>query len=467
MATSGRAIRLAAGIYAVGSTLPPDAVVRHHLYGIISRYWPEAVLSGRSALAGGVPVAGRIYVTHAAPSRAAPVALPGVTIHVGTGPGRLPGDMALPDGLWLSGVARGLVENVHLAGRPPSSRAGTRAVEDRIDQIATRGGAGGIQKVLLQLDVIGNFFDPAAVALVRARLAALLGTVLAGSVPTSGRLKARLAGEPYDADRLDLLASLVRVLDDRAPGPIPEPPEATWLAFFEAYFSNYIEGTRFGVEEARSIALDGVVPAARPADAHDVAATYQLASDRVEAGRRPRSGDELVEFLAHRHRVLMAARADKRPGQFKDRDNYAGGYRFVDPGLVLGTLRRGFEVLNPLVDAFSRAAAMMVLVTEVHPFDDGNGRVARLAANAELTAAGQARIVIPTVYRNNYLAGLTAVSNRAGHGEALTAVLAFAQRWTTSVNWSTYESAMDDLETSGSFLDPGVAEASGRRLQLP
>jgi hypothetical protein len=85
------------------------------------------------ALAGGEPVDGRVFVAHPQPKRTAPLALPGLTVHVQHGPGSLPGDMPLPDGLWLSGVARGLVENVHLAGRPPRSRAGSPAVEDRID----------------------------------------------------------------------------------------------------------------------------------------------------------------------------------------------------------------------------------------------------------------------------------------------------------------------------------------------
>ena len=37
-------------------------------------------------------------------------------------------------------------------------------------------------------------------------------------------------------------------------------------------------------------------------------------------------------------------------------------------------------------------------------FDDGNGRLARIMVNAELSAAGQVRVVIPTSFRDNYLA---------------------------------------------------------------
>jgi hypothetical protein len=470
LARSQGAQRLASGIYAVGATLPPEGVVRHHRLAIIAHFWPEAVLVGRTALAGSEPVDGWIYVSHREPARLSALTLPGLTVGVQIGPGQLPGDMSLPEGLWLSGTARGLVENVHRSGRPPRSQAGTAAVEDRIDELARTGGAGRISTALAQLDVIAGMFDPAAVETVRSRLAAVLGTFGPVPVATSTRLRARLAGQPFDEHRLQMLDGLIAVLTDHAPAPRPARAADSrwqWLAFFEAYFSNYIEGTEFGVAEARTIAIDGVIPASRPADAHDVAATYRLASDPANSSLVPRAPEELLEVLAARHRVLMAARPDKRPGQFKEQDNYAGGYRFVQPELVEGTLRRGFSALNALVDPFARAVAMMLLVTECHPFDDGNGRVARLMANAELTAAGQVRIVIPTVYRNNYLVGLTAVSGGAGRGESFVAVLDYAQKWTAAVQWQTYDSANADIEASNGYLDAGRAEASGLRLRLP
>jgi Fic family protein len=49
------------------------------------------------------------------------------------------------------------------------------------------------------------------------------------------------------------------------------------------------------------------------------------------------------------------------------------------------------------------------------PFADGNGRVARIMMNAELVAAGESRIIVPTIYRNNYLMALTALSQNGNH----------------------------------------------------
>ena len=370
----------------------------------------------------------------------------------------------------MAGSARSLVENISSAGRPtvgrPARRAGTAVVEDRIDQEARTGGPGRLRTLLSELDVIAGSLPARPVEVVRTRLAELLGT-RTGRPPVSALLAARLDGEPFDAHRLGLLSSLVTTLTRTAPLPRPALGHRwQWEAFFEAYFSNYIEGTEFGVDEARRIAVDGEIPAGRPKDAHDVAATHRLVSDPQLASQTPATSDELVQLLRERHAVLMAARPEKRPGQFKELDNYAGGYRFVEPGLLEGTLRQGFTAISGLTDPLHRAIAMMFLLTECHPFDDGNGRVARLLANAELSKAGQVRLIIPTVYRNNYLAA-RGTSQGAGAGESLISTLTLAQQWTAAIDWSTYERARADVELSNGFLDPAIGENSGRRLRLP
>ena len=48
----------------------------------------------------------------------------------------------------------------------------------------------------------------------------------------------------------------------------------------------------------------------------------------------------------------------------------------------------------------------MFMVNEIHLFLDRNGRIARVMMNAELVNAKQTRILIPTVYRDDYLGAL-------------------------------------------------------------
>jgi hypothetical protein len=471
-AKRGAATRLAPGLYAVGATLPVEQITRQHLLAIVAEYWPGGVICAKSAFAGGIPTGGTLYITPGDVSqRRSPLALPGVTITPVEGPQTLPGDMSMPSGLRMSGTARGLVENINVRGSQPTWRAGTQVVEDKIDELARTGGAGRIKSVLDQLDVIEGSFDRSPVNQVRTRLVAVLGSFTGANSPVtwSSRLAARLAGVPYDQRRVEMVQALVATLESQTPQPRHlSAPQARWewLPFFEAYFSNFIEGTEFGVEEARLIAVEGA-PSARPADAHDITATFRLASDPADRMRVPESGHDLAEILSHRHQVLMAARPEKDPGRFKQVPNYAGGYAFVAPELVLGTLEHGFAAMSGLRDPFARSVAVMVLITECHPFLDGNGRVARLTANAELSVGGQVRICIPSVFRSEYLSALAGFSAGAGTGQSLVSVLAFAQRWTAEIDWTTFNGANRIVEVCNGYLDPGVADKNGQRLMLP
>ena len=469
---SSRAVKLATGLNVVDAALPPETLVKHHLWEIVAHYWPGAVVSDRSALAGG-PDQGWLFLCHPEPPRGAKLVLPGVTVTCRVGPGRLPGDMPWPHDLFMSGVARGLIENVTALGRPPEGRphraAGPEAVGDRIDELARSSGAGRVQNALAELDATAGHFDPTAVESVRKLLAAVLGTVSGGRV-ASPLLAARLAGEPYDAQRVSLFQGVSDTLQNTAPSTRPalgDPARWTWLPFFEAYFSNYIEGTIFSIDEARDIALHDKVPTGRPADAHDISATYRLVSDPKVMTTLASTADDFIELMQARHRVLLAGRPEKRPGELKEEANFAGGYEFVHRDHLRGTLRAGYDLIAQHTDPFHRAALTMFVVTECHPFDDGNGRTARLMANVELVAGGQMRIVIPNAYRGNYLAALAGTSNGAGSGESLISVLDFTRRWVGAVDWSDWDAAVRDLESTNALLDSDVAEQSGQRLRLP
>jgi fido (protein-threonine AMPylation protein) len=95
----------------------------------------------------------------------------------------------------------------------------------------------------------------------------------------------------------------------------------------------------------------------------------------------------------------------------------------------------------------------MFVLAEVHPFDDGNGRVARAFMNAELVSAGERCILIPTVYREDYLTGLR-VLTRQDHAAPLLAMLDFAQRYTAAIDFATYDGAVRTLAATHAFEEP-------------
>jgi Fic family protein len=230
---------------------------------------------------------------------------------------------------------------------------------------------------------------------------------------------ARAEGVPFDAARVDLFRALADELvtrwgqTSRPRGPLLRE-EAQHLAFVESYFSNYIEGTKFDIEEAREIVFEDKIPEARPLDSHDILGTFELLVDDSEMKVSVTAFDnfEDVEYLLkRRHARIMSARVDKRPGEFKARANRAGNTLFVAPELVRGTLAQAFRIAkNELGTPFQRAVFMMFVISEVHPFDDGNGRLARVMMNAELAAAEENRVLIVTSYRPDYLGALRRLS---------------------------------------------------------
>ena len=107
---------------------------------------------------------------------------------------------------------------------------------------------------------------------------------------------ARAAGRPYDARRIDLFVALHADLAKQAPVPRPDPARAgedSLLPFFDAYFSNFIEGTEFEVDEVRAIVFEGRLPQERPEDAH----SYLTGLKALSQNGRTQTLIRLLDFL--------------------------------------------------------------------------------------------------------------------------------------------------------------------------
>jgi len=191
---------------------------------------------------------------------------------------------------------------------------------------------------------------------------------------------------------------------------------------------------------------------ARDADSHDILGTYAITSNRGEMSRRAETADEFLELLRGRHRVIMSGRPSAAPGIFKTRDNRAGNTHFVSFDRVRGTLKRGFDMSRAIRDPFARAVFIMFVTSEVHPFADGNGRVSRIMMNAELTAANRVKIIVPTVFRPDYIGALRRLSRDRDPDAFIDAMLRLYHfgRWLSHGDFETLKSR---LESSNAFSD--------------
>ena len=452
---AGRLRRIAPKLYTTNFKDPAESIVRRHLYRILAHYYPGAVVSHRSALEGGVARDDTLFLTYKYTKR---IILPGITLRLLKGQGPVEGDSPFMEGLHLASRARALLENLQPArARTGNPKSWSRTeVEEYLDEIVRVHGEEELNRLRDQARRIAPILHlTKEFQILDTLIGGILGTRAAKF--TSGVTRARAAGIPYDAHRIELFttlfAALRRAVLPMRPGPALTAEGVRNLAFFEAYFSNYIEGTEFEVEEAADIIFRGKLPQARPADAHDILGTYRIVANSEEMGRLPASSEECVALLKSRHATLLAGRPEKQPGQFKEAINRAGETVFVAPDLVIGTLSKGFELYRALEDSSARAMYMMFLVAEVHPFADGNGRIARIMMNAELVHGHRSRVIIPTVYREDYLLALRTLS-RQGNTEPYIRMLERAQEFSSRVDFNSYERALVEFRVAGAFSEP-------------
>jgi Fic family protein len=448
----GELRKLASRLYTRDLKDDPARLVRRNWYYLLHAYFPDALIADRTALENQPAEDGSVFIIS---DKKRNIELPGLTFRPRKGPGPLDNDKPFVGGARLSSIPRAYLENM----RPSRAREGvartlSRAeLEARLDNMIRQQGEDAVNRLRDEARAIAPQLGLEEEA---AAFSALVGTLLGTRDVEmhSHAGKARAAGQPFDPDRIKLFETLFAALRETVPqnrtAPERDGDANATLAFYEAYFSNFIEGTEFSVQEAENIVFNGVIPDERPEDAHDVLGTFRLVSDFAEMQRIPGSPSEFIATLKRRHAIVMEGRPGKKPGELKAKGNKAGSTVFVEPDLVIGTLEKGFEFLSALAEPFHKAVFMMILVSEVHPFVDGNGRVGRVMMNAELVAKGQERIIIPTSYRTDYLGALKAFSKNA-HTDPLWRMLDHAQRYTHAIDWSTLTRANKMLQESNAF----------------
>lgn len=465
---AGDARKLAGRLYTRNLEEPLEQVSRRNWPMIVAHYFPDAVVADRSALEA-KPAPDSSLFLDAGPDYAArrPARVPGLKLRPRKGPGPVEGDMPYMD-LHIASRPRAVLENL----KPSRARGGIARTYSRSEmeaellRLVEQRGSDGLNELRDQARRIApKIGAEAEMEMLDDLIGAVLGTRDAALETSSAR--ARQAGIGFDSRRIDLLAALhAELLRSSFPDRSEQPGSFPALSFFEAYFSNWIEGTEFEIEEAEEIVFERKVPDARDEDAHDVLGTFEVVNDPQKRLERAATPEGFLELLRSRHAQMLAQRPSARPGSFKSRANRAGSTSFVFPSLVKGTLIEGYRYLEPLPQGLGRAIFAMFLISEVHPFIDGNGRVGRIFMNAELSALGQQRIVIPLSYREDYLGGLRALS-RGGDPRPIIRVLDFAQRYAAEIDWSDHRVARRMLAETNAFVPPDEAEEPGMRLKLP
>ena len=412
----GKIRKIAPRIYTSNLRDAVGHIIKRHFFDILKWRFPNAVISHRSASELRPTETGNFFITSHYTKKISD--LQGISLNVMEGKPALESDVNL-GGIYASSEWRWMLENMQISRkkREESKLFPVEYIEDKLEKIIIREGEKGInqfrdraKEIAGQLNFM-NEFDK-----LNAMISALLSTHNA-NVLSSDSAKARATGTPFDAMRVELFEVLYNKLKDYY---FPERTDKNTtedsfrlFSFFESYFSNYIEGTKFIIEDAKKIVDTGVAMPKRIKDSHDILGTFHIVSNSYEMSIIPATPDDLIQILKRRHLTMMSGRAEEvNAGEFKSQNNRAGNTEFVDFTLVEGTLKQGFKYYAALNDPMAKAVFMMFMISEIHPFTDGNGRISRIMGNAELFKSGLSRIIVPTVFREDYILSLKKLTNQ-------------------------------------------------------
>jgi len=473
----GQLKRIRNGIYTDAPWDEIAALVQSRWYDIVDYLYKDAIASHITAVELR-PIDGRVFITANIKQRKKITIADVLTIEVQPGDTQRLTEAFVPN-LRRSAPARYLLENLqsarNTANKLQSKAYGRLWVEGELCKILARRGEAELNKIrdlareharALKLEKEFEQLDPLVSALLSTKPAEHLKTPQALAIARK---------QPYDSERIRSFELLADYLHRCELDPKAYDYSATaWrnLAFYESYFSNYIEGTEFLIDEAEDIVFSQKIIDHRDQDSHDVLSVFDLVQDYQEMSITPTSTDEFISLLSQRHKALLQQRPEKRPGEFKTKANKAGDSLFVLPEQVEGTLAQALTAYITLPEGLHRAIYMHFVVTEVHPFDDGNGRLARIMMNAELARAEQFKLIVPTVHRDSYLNGLRDATRRQKF-RTMTKVFSDLQAYTASIQWSDYAEARATLERhlADKLPDQGVPtfnrQISKFRINLP
>jgi hypothetical protein len=454
---NGKIRKIAPRIYTSNIWDSAEYIIKRHFFDILKWRFPNAVISHRSASELRPTDTGNFFITSNYTKKIAD--LQGVTLNVMAGKPALDSDVNL-GGIYASSEWRWVLENMQVSRKKggESKTFPIEKIEDKLEKIIIRECEEGIntfrdkaREIALQLDFTEEFDKLNKI------ISALLNTHNA-KVLTSNSAKARATGMPYDAKRVELFEILYDRLKDYY---FPERTDRNasedsfrLFSFFEAYFSNYIEGTKFVIEDAKRIVDTGIVIPKRIKDSHDILSTFNIVSNSYEMSITPATAEDLSEILKCRHLTIMAARSEEvNAGQFKTQNNRAGNTDFVDYTLVEGTLKQGFKYYAALTDPMAKAVFMMFMVAEVHPFTDGNGRISRIMGNAELFRSGLSRIIVPTVFREDYIMSLKKFTNRR-EPDTFIRVMDKLQHFSNNIFGSNFDELNDYFRATNAYKEP-------------
>ena len=175
------------------------------------------------------------------------------------------------------------------------------------------------------------------------------------------------------------------------------------------YSSNALEGNTLDLAETKVVIEDGLTINGKPMKDH--LETLGHASAFNELLELAKSNTITEENIKNLHKIFYAKIDSDNAGNYRQKPVIVTGadINFPLPKELNDKMQEFISKLPQLkqdLHAIEYAAMVHALFVNIHPFIDGNGRVARLIMNLALLQNGYNITIIPPVVRADYIRAL-------------------------------------------------------------
>jgi len=190
--------------------------------------------------------------------------------------------------------------------------------------------------------------------------------------------------------------------------PMREPLLSELRAYYRiglTWSSNALEGNSLTESETKVVLEDGLTVAGKPLRDHYEAVGHAQAYDAMWTLLDPRITLTEADIL-RLHRLFYSRIDEAQAGVYRDKRVFITGSRFIPPApdKVPGLMAEFADWLNAAtLHPAEWAAQAHLRFVFIHPFIDGNGRVARLLMNLCLLRHGYTLVIVPPILRSEYI----------------------------------------------------------------
>lgn len=208
---------------------------------------------------------------------------------------------------------------------------------------------------------------------------------------------------------IDILKSKIDSFRPLSPDIIKQIQEYYKIGF--TYSSNALEGNTLDLAETKVVLEDGLTINGKPMKDHLEAVGHASAFN--ELLELAKGGEISEENIKNLHKLFYTKIDCENAGKYRTKPVIVTGADTAFPhpdelNYKMQEFIASLPALKNKLHAIEFAAMVHALFVNIHPFIDGNGRVARLLMNLALLQAGYNITIIPPVVRADYIRALQA-----------------------------------------------------------